>query len=102
MRIVPAVVLSAGLLSLCGPLAAQAVWMRVYPTNGPSARSDAAMVFDSAANRVLLFSGFPFGVPAPTNDLWSWNGSQWQLLNVAGTRPSGRTGHRLAFDSARA
>ncbi len=39
---------------------------------GPSARSDAAMVFDAARSRVVLFGGAGGSAATLFNDTWEW------------------------------
>lgn len=65
---------------------------------GPSARTEAAMAYDSLRARTMLFGGG--AGPSVLADTWEWDGSQWTpLLFAAG--PTGRRSHAMAFDSAR-
>jgi hypothetical protein len=66
---------------------------------GPSGRVGAAMAFDAARRRVLLFGGDPMGAAALAGDTWEWDGADWTQL--ADTGPSPRAGHQVAFDSHR-
>jgi len=80
-------------------------WVQQFPENNPPARSDHAMVYDSAQNRVLLFGGRKegevvrqrFGV---LNDTWAWKNGEWQELGPAAAPPA-RYGHSLAYDRDR-
>lgn len=62
----------------------------------PSARAGAAMSYDPAHGRVVLFGGAPAG--RPSDDTWTWDGSAWRAEAPA-HRPSARTGAAMAFDS---
>ena len=78
---------------------AQEAWAQRWPITAPSARSTHGMVFDTAANRTVLFGGASsitsFG------DTWSWDGANWtQLFPTA--PPPARRGHGFAWDGARA
>ncbi|MGI6456260.1 MAG: Kelch repeat-containing protein [bacterium] len=71
-------------------------WRQVA-ANGPEPRREAAMTYDSANNRTLLFGGWD-----GTNiygDLWAWNGETWTAL--ANTGPSPRYGASMAYDANR-
>ena len=68
-----------------------------FPFN-PAARSDAAICFDLARQRTVLFAGSDL-LGAPLNDTWNWDGTQWTYGPVAG--PSSRSGARMAFDAVR-
>ena len=56
-----------------------ASWNKATPPQSPSARSDAAMVFDSDQRRVVLFGGQGLvqGATGPLNDTWTWDGKTW-------------------------
>ncbi len=64
----------------------------------PVGQEGAAMAYDSARGRMLLFGGF--NGSATTNETWEWDGTAWTQLNPV-TRPSARSGHAMAYDSAR-
>ncbi len=82
-------------------LAAQTEWdMRVW--NG---RAGHALAFDSVRGKAVLFGGSRHsllrGVPYSTlSDTWEWDGTVWNPRNPT-TVPFSRSGHALAFDSAR-
>ena len=63
---------------------------------GPSARSNAAIAYDSARQRVVLFGGQS---GSPLNDTWAWDGTLWTQVEDIG--PPARSAHSLAFDSVR-
>jgi hypothetical protein len=73
-------------------------WQLVSPTgSGPAARAKAAIAFDAAAGRVLLFGGIGGSL---RGDTWQWDGAAWSL--AAATGPSPRQAAAMAFDSSRA
>lgn len=71
-------------------------WTLVPKTAGqpwPSARTNAAMAFDAASQKYLLFGGFDKvsfsarGVPDVDKvfvDTWTWDGTRWEQLVVSG------------------
>ena len=75
-------------------------WSQANPAASPPAREGHAMAYDSLRGRTVLFGGnlgLAFGA-----DTWEWDGNGWTSLGTtASTRPSERSGHRLAFDSTR-
>lgn len=94
-------------------------WVR-RTTNGPSARSDHAMAYDSARRVTVLFGGFNNDVTRlGLSDLWEWNGWRWnqRITNselVGWTtngfggwipsytgQPVKRYNHAMAYDSKR-
>jgi hypothetical protein len=65
----------------------------------PSARRGAAMAYDSARGRLVLFGGLLEGGTV-SNATWEFDGSQWAQVTPV-TPPSARYGHAMAYDSAR-
>jgi hypothetical protein len=80
-----------------------ATWQQRTPTNAPPVRSAPALAFDSARARTVMFGGHVINGFTTTyfRDTWEWDGTNWQQRFPV-TVPSGRSGHRLAFDAARA
>ncbi len=76
-----------------------AQWDLRDTTARPSGRVNAAMVFDPTSGGAILFGGST-ALPAPSNQTWRWNGTDWFQLTPA-TSPSGRYGIELVHDSAR-
>ena len=72
-------------------------WTEVA-TSGPSARIGAAMFYDAARRAVLMFGGYDG--QNVLNDLWQWNGAEWQELQPAAGTPSPRSGAAVAYDAA--
>jgi hypothetical protein len=48
---------------------------------------------------VIAFGGFGEGVGQDTNQTWSWDGTNWVLLNPSKS-PSARDGMGMAYDPA--
>jgi len=63
---------------------------------GPSARSQAAMAYDSARGRVVLFGGC-----CDYGDTWEWDGAQSTLRAYAGPGPPATNEAAMAYDSLR-
>ena len=68
--------------------------------NSPPGRRYPSMIYDTAANSVLLFGGTD-GNGNLLNDTWTWNGSAWTQQNPASS-PPGRTQASMAYDTATA
>ena len=50
---------------------------------GPSPRVHAAMAYDPASRKTLLFGGFSHGGDVTLADTWAWDGSAWTQANAA-------------------
>lgn len=75
-----------------------ATWILQHPAHAPSARSGAAMVYDSQRQRVMLFGGAGGSFQ---NDTWEWDGNDW--IQISGTpAPRFREYHAMAYDPGRA
>ncbi|HUQ20001.1 MAG TPA: kelch repeat-containing protein, partial [Gemmatimonadaceae bacterium] len=72
-------------------------WTQVADT-GPRSRSDHALAYDSARNRIVMFGGSSGS--AYFNDTWEWDGTEW--TQVEDTGPAQRSGMGMCFDSKRA
>jgi hypothetical protein len=56
-------------------------WTQVFPETSPSARTAAAMIYDSARAVTVLFGGID--ATGGVTDMWEWDGSTWtQVLPV--------------------
>ena len=75
-------------------------WTRVEAP-GPPARAEAAMAYDTARGRVVLFGGYDRadGKIRRLGDTWEWDGTRWRSVSVAG--PSPRNGAAEVFDPRR-
>jgi hypothetical protein len=76
-----------------------AKWTGVQTADSPGARYGAAMAYDSARDRVVLFGGSctEDGTAAYFGDTWEFDGEDWKKVD-GGTGPQGRRGHSMAFD----
>ena len=80
-------------------------WVQQFPATTPPARSNHAMVYDSARDRVIMFGGRReaevvrqrFGL---LDDTWAWKNGEWQDLAPA-TKPPARLFPGLAYDRDR-
>jgi cysteine-rich repeat protein len=69
----------------------------------PAPRLDAAMVFDAARRRVVMFGGAFRGTAQQfdaRNDTWEWDGRGWISVPTA-VAPAVRYGHVMVYDAAR-
>ena len=73
-------------------------WLLRSPASSPGARTDTAMAFDSARQRVVLFSGY-LTTAGEVADTWEWDGTTW--AQSAASAPPARIGHAMAYDDAR-
>ncbi len=75
-------------------------WSAIPSAVGPPPRSGAAMAYDSARNRLLVFGGE--GDRGVLGDTWEWVGGQasWAQLTPSGA-PLPRTLSTMAYDSVR-
>jgi hypothetical protein len=69
----------------------------------PGARRGHGMAYDSARARVVLFGGLDSWEGAALQDTWEWEGTagRW-TARTPGQSPTGRYGHAVAYDNARA
>jgi hypothetical protein len=67
--------------------------------SGPAARRDAAMAFDSARGRVVLYGGQECCGGPSEYDTWEWDGLRWALRATTG--PGVRAAQAMAYDSRR-
>lgn len=74
-------------------------WTRVS-TTGPAPRIDAAMTYDAARRRMVLFGGKRLNGAQLPAETWTWDGAAWSLATPA-TSPPTRSGSAMAFDQAR-
>lgn len=75
-------------------------WHKLATTPSPSGRYAAAMAYDAALAKVVLFGGADRSATglAPS-ETWGWDGATWSLL--ASGSPPPRAAHALAYDAAR-
>ena len=58
-------------------------------------RTYAAMAYDSARDRLVLFGG------SGLNDTWEFDGNGWTNVTPANGNPEGRWRHGMAYDASR-
>ena len=89
LALISCVVLGARALGQTG-------WMARSTAIQPSGRYAAAMVFDAARQRIVLFGGRDTRAVGET---WEWDGVAWSRLAIA--EPSARCCHAMAYDAGR-
>ena len=83
---------------------AQGTWSQLQPASAPSARYAAGLVWDNQRSRAVLFGGMEKPLAGlsgvPKQDTWEWDPSKsnWSNRTIAGSRPSARYGHAMAYD----
>ena len=75
-------------------------WTPLFPATSPPPRSDHSMAYDTRRGRVVLYGGWENPVNPDFNDTWEWDGATWTQI-AASPGSAGRSGHALAYDSAR-
>lgn len=90
----------AGVEPMCSE-AMPCSWRMATPADSPPVLAWAAMAYDIARDRMILFGGAPtiFGGTL-TDRTWSWDGTTWTELFPT-RRPSPRWTHGMAYDIAR-
>lgn len=73
------------------------VWTQ-RATSGPSPRFGAAMAYDAARAKTVLFGGSP-STSVGSGETWTWDGSIWTLEAMTGPAP--RWASSMAYDAAR-
>ena len=82
-------------------------WIRRGTADAPPPRAQMQIAYDGKRKRVVLFGGIRFdgGVasPAPTDDTWEWDGTQWKNVTPAApaANPPARAAGAMAFDPVR-
>jgi hypothetical protein len=90
---------------LMAPHAAQwllLVWGAACMAQKPQPRFGHAMVYDEGRGVVVLVGGeCTPNCSAPLDDVWEFDGAQWNKAEDDGARPPARFNHSLAYDRAR-
>ena len=82
-------------------------WKQLSVPAAPGARHAFGMVWDSVRRKAVLFGGRQTDTASatgtPKQDTWEWDGtaSAWTERTAAGTKPSPRYGHAMAYDGRR-
>jgi hypothetical protein len=68
----------------------------------PSARHDHTMAWDPDRKKMVLFGGIDES-GTRLNEVWDWDGAAgtWTQRTIAGTKPGGRYGHSMVYDTGR-
>ncbi len=78
-------------------------WVNVSSEPSPSARSDAALAYDSSREVTVLFGGG--GAGGNQGDTWEYDGVQWQQITfddqTENASPPARQKHGMVFDEQR-
>jgi len=74
-------------------------WLEQHPSQSPSARTGAAVVFDAATSQLMLFGGSsqPGSGGGFNNETWIWTGHTWRQLHPV-TSPAARANAGLVYD----
>ena len=75
-------------------------WYEMQPATSPSARSEAAMVYDSGRGVTVLFGGTETPGQGALGDTWEYDGVTWAQVSTA-TAPPARRAHAMVYDSGR-
>jgi hypothetical protein len=79
-----------------------ATWTNVTPAGTvPPGRLDMAMAWFPAHNRVFMHGGVNHALNRAYADAWEWDGAAWTVSGGV-PQPFARSGHAIAYDSARA
>jgi MYXO-CTERM domain-containing protein len=82
-------------------------WAQRAVTVAPSVRHDLGLVWDGARGKAVLFGGMQVDIAnatgVPKQDTWEWDptAATWTERTAAGTKPSQRYGHAMAYDGSR-
>lgn len=79
-------------------------WALRTPAVAPTARTQAAMVYDTARKKIVLFGGFAdsaTGIAKPSDETWEWDGTTWTQVTTT-LIPGARHTHVMAYDPRRA
>jgi hypothetical protein len=77
-------------------------WTHEAPANSPFWRWGAAMAYDSARNKVVLFGGItcPHSPCIDLDDTWTWDGTDWTQEAPVTSSPPGRHDAQMSYDSS--
>ena len=84
------------LLTLHPQAAAESLtWTQLSPATAPSARGYAAMAYDMAHKKVVLFGGYD--AHSYLQDTWTYDGTTWTKVETANA-PAARVNAQMAYD----
>jgi galactose oxidase-like protein len=75
-------------------------WSSAPTGTSPPRRAWAAMAYDAAVGKSVLFGGVSGPQATLMNDTWTWDGAHWQQQPLAHSPPA-RQGATMVYDAAR-
>ncbi|MEM7201566.1 MAG: kelch repeat-containing protein [Planctomycetota bacterium] len=75
-------------------------WVQKTTSRRPPVATGHRMVYDRRRQLVVLFGGELAGTSTPSNETWTWDGTDWARLALTGSPPA-REQHAMAYDAAR-
>ncbi|MFX0093854.1 MAG: Kelch repeat-containing protein [Candidatus Hodarchaeota archaeon] len=73
-------------------------WTNLNPTTKPTLRTDAAMVYDSANQRIILFGGYEVNKDLQDTWIYDYSSNQWTEVFPV-TTPPVRKSHSMIYDA---
>lgn len=64
-------------------------WVQLHPATAPAARASSSLVYDMAAQRLVLVGGGTAATPFGLAETWTWDGTTWAQVDAAGAQPTG-------------
>ncbi|MFH2005496.1 MAG: kelch repeat-containing protein [bacterium] len=79
------------------------VWQQRNPATRPPGRHLTNLVYDAQQEQIVLLWGLRFdgSVYSAIDDIWTFDGTDWQELTPTGAAPPGRSGAAGAYDTLR-
>ncbi|MBM3124909.1 MAG: hypothetical protein FJZ87_07505 [Chloroflexi bacterium] len=74
-------------------------WTKVYPNHEPSNRSSTTVVYDPTRKLFFTFGGIAGS--DPTDDTWTFDGTDWAEYSQGGVHPSARSDMTIWYDPFR-
>src|SRR2546421_3913504 len=75
-------------------------WLQASAGTSPPGRTGAALAYDAAVGKSVLFGGLSGPQAALMNDTWTWDGAHWAQQRLAGSPPPRQAGS-MVYDVAR-
>ncbi|MFT3842141.1 MAG: kelch repeat-containing protein [Myxococcaceae bacterium] len=76
-------------------------WAGITLSPQPSMRQSAAMVFDDALGKSVLFGGCDFVAYQASSETWLYDGASWTQVALSGASPGARCNAMMAYDARR-
>lgn len=77
------------------------LWTQIVTPNSPGPRQEHSMCYDFTRGLTVLFGGQDPRATTLDDDTWTYDGTDWTLVNVTGPRPAPRINAGMVFDPAR-